>query len=383
MASRDHPLFAAIDAIYAAALDESLWPQAMAGMIDATGSVAATFCVIDGTVPGEAARTPIFTHTNFDDGFIRDYLDHMIEHDPTVQAILRHPDQRIFHDSRLVSESAKNRHAYYDWHSRHSDTRHRIASMASPAPGLRAGLTVHRTRRQGDYDQTALDHVSLLCGHLERALEIGFRLGTLGTLRQVSEDLLDRNPFGILLLDRQGRVLLANAAARRLGAAGDGLRLDSHGFALSRQTDNRLLQAILGRAIAANEPGGAATGNSMQALRPSGKRPYTILAAPLSGELPAMTLFRPAACVIIVDPEDTPPLPEDHLRQLYGLTRSECRLALQIALGADLKGAAETLGIGYQTARTQLSAIFRKTGTGRQGELVRLLLTSNPQLIDI
>jgi DNA-binding CsgD family transcriptional regulator len=51
---------------------------------------------------------------------------------------------------------------------------------------------------------------------------------------------------------------------------------------------------------------------------------------------------------------------------------------MRLALGEDLRAAAEAIGIRYSTARTQLAAIFRKTETSRQGELVRLLMTLLP-----
>jgi DNA-binding CsgD family transcriptional regulator len=68
------------------------------------------------------------------------------------------------------------------------------------------------------------------------------------------------------------------------------------------------------------------------------------------------------------------------LRALYGLTPAETRLAQRLAAGDELKAAAAQLGIGYGTARAQLAAIFRKTETKRQGELVRLLCTLPPPL---
>jgi len=44
-----------------------------------------------------------------------------------------------------------------------------------------------------------------------------------------------------------------------------------------------------------------------------------------------------------------------------------------MASGMSLEDAAEKLTIARQTARTQLKAIFMKTGTHRQSQLVALL----------
>ena len=61
------------------------------------------------------------------------------------------------------------------------------------------------------------------------------------------------------------------------------------------------------------------------------------------------------------------------LRQLFDLTHSEARLAVRLATGEAFSTAAMALGIGRETARTHLRALFAKTGTHRQAELVALL----------
>jgi len=57
------------------------------------------------------------------------------------------------------------------------------------------------------------------------------------------------------------------------------------------------------------------------------------------------------------------------LTTIYRLTSAETDLALRLLAGQSLTAAAEPLGITYETARSRLKSIFRKTGTHRQGEL--------------
>ncbi len=52
---------------------------------------------------------------------------------------------------------------------------------------------------------------------------------------------------------------------------------------------------------------------------------------------------------------------------------AEARLAVPLSRGEGLVAAAERLGIGRETACTQLRAILAKTGTSRQAELAALL----------
>jgi DNA-binding CsgD family transcriptional regulator len=61
------------------------------------------------------------------------------------------------------------------------------------------------------------------------------------------------------------------------------------------------------------------------------------------------------------------------LAAVFGLTPAEARLAAIMAEGRDPERAAEELGIARVTARNQLKAIFAKTDTHRQSELVAML----------
>jgi DNA-binding CsgD family transcriptional regulator len=58
------------------------------------------------------------------------------------------------------------------------------------------------------------------------------------------------------------------------------------------------------------------------------------------------------------------------LSKAFGLTPAEARVASIVAEGLNPERAAEVLGISRTTARNRLQAIFAKTGTHRQSELV-------------
>jgi len=73
------------------------------------------------------------------------------------------------------------------------------------------------------------------------------------------------------------------------------------------------------------------------------------------------------------------PLPGEVLVRLYGLTFAETRLIGLLAAGRSLDEAATALGISRATARTHLRHIFEKTGTTRQSQLMKLVLSALPQ----
>ena len=61
------------------------------------------------------------------------------------------------------------------------------------------------------------------------------------------------------------------------------------------------------------------------------------------------------------------------VRQSFGLTGAELRLAARLAEGLTLKEAAQDLDVSVNTLRNQLRAVFEKMGLNRQSELVRAL----------
>jgi DNA-binding CsgD family transcriptional regulator len=295
--------------------------------------------------------------------------------DPTVQYLVSHPDQPIVHDGLVITERAKDRHVYYDWHSRHSPTRFRMVGQARPAANVQAGVALHRDRCTGRYEPGDVSRFAFLHRHLQRALTIGYRLGTLGTMQQATAEVLDRNPSAVVLLDDQRRVVYTNRSASLLKATADGIAIDVTGLVLADRQSHTQLQLHVAQAFSpdATQPSVAGV---MRASRPSGKRPYSILVAPVSARLPALSTVRPVVCVIITDPErPSATALIKTLQAAFRLTEAEARLAERLARGDDLRSAARSVGVTYQTARTRLAEIFQKTDTHRQAELVSLLLT--------
>jgi DNA-binding CsgD family transcriptional regulator len=83
---------------------------------------------------------------------------------------------------------------------------------------------------------------------------------------------------------------------------------------------------------------------------------------------------RPSALVFLSDPDSPPGSRSTILRTLYRLSPTECRLFDLLVAGNELVLAADQLGMTAHTARFHLKTVFRKTGTNRQTDLIRLVL---------
>ena len=64
---------------------------------------------------------------------------------------------------------------------------------------------------------------------------------------------------------------------------------------------------------------------------------------------------------------------QSRLIEVFGITPAEAKLVAHLVDGLTLTAAAEALGVSRNTARTQLSSIFTKTGVNRQMQLVKLV----------
>jgi DNA-binding CsgD family transcriptional regulator len=77
--------------------------------------------------------------------------------------------------------------------------------------------------------------------------------------------------------------------------------------------------------------------------------------------------------VILVDLGERPRPSIQTLRQAFGLTGAEAQIAARLAFGESLRRIADDHKVSIVTTRAQLKAVFAKTGTHRQAELVALV----------
>lgn len=77
--------------------------------------------------------------------------------------------------------------------------------------------------------------------------------------------------------------------------------------------------------------------------------------------------------VILVDLDAHPEPNPATLRNLFGFTAAETRLALELAQGSTLNEIARSHQLSRTTIRSQLASLFIKTQTSRQSELIALL----------
>ncbi len=224
-------------------------------------------------------------------------------------------------------------------------------------------LTLGRDGRRGRYGDAHRRLLERMVPHLRRALRMAERLAAGRDEHRLLQTAVDRLQAGLLVVDSLGRPLEMNRRlAEQLG--GDESRIPAGGPTDALQLRDRTsLQRLLEET--AGRDGRPAQGRGLR-LRRSGSGRATAV-VPLARAGGALT------AVFVSDPRHRDPPPAELLREQFGLSPREARLALLLARGADLKRAATELAIRPATARTHLKRIFYKTGVHRQAALVGLL----------
>jgi DNA-binding CsgD family transcriptional regulator/PAS domain-containing protein len=374
---------AALTRLYAAAAGDEPWQGVLDAMLAAHGYDGAALYAFDagvGPLPRITALSRGVWH-KLDGAVQGDYETRYFRLDPRFHYGNAHPEARILHDRLHTAEAEMDRDPYYAWYLRNQPTRYYLGWRARRGLPFIGSITLHRRAARGPAEPAEIERLTALAPHLERALLVEWRLRR-AAVADALGPMGDANPVGIVLLDRSGRVLEANAAARRMAGRADAFALGQAGLSVLRPggAEARALAALIADALAPQlQPRGPAM---VRLMRRWGGPDYLLSAIPLPRGS-ATRLFAewaPAAAVTISDPGEGPAVPEAALRRAFGLTPAEARVAARLAAGDTVTEAAAALGLALATARSYLAAIFRKTGTARQAELVRLLMRLPPGL---
>lgn len=240
--------------------------------------------------------------------------------------------------------------------------------VASEACGYSAALSVSRDRKRPAFEPETMQLAQRLLPHLRNVYQLQQRLQQLESTASV----MDRVAYGICLLDRDGHVIRANNAAQSMfhGTKG-GITRRGVSLVAAWRPDQPALQAAIASGVIT-----IAAHRSDILLHDAEGQPWAACTVhPLHRiTLDPLLPTTHAACILLVHPFSTySTAGKATLRQVFGLTPAEAELADALLRHGSLNGCAKSSGRGYETLRTQLKALFAKTQTNRQAELIRRL----------
>lgn len=358
-----------IDQAYEAALVPEYWHDFVAGLARSLNGKSALLRVLN----LDGARQVLSSyHYNLDESLQQSYIDGFVAQDPYLEALRALPSGCMVRNDNLIDLHKHQHTAFYQYYMRPLDNHFMIGGFVERSDrDLHTILGVHRHSGSEHFSDMELEIVQALAPHVKRAVRMGRNLGLAHLRASSAEQALEALNIASFLLAENGRLLHANAAGQQLLQAERVLRVQAGRLVPACHQD----QSGFARIIEQVSHGVSSCRSAALRLRakPGDNTHLIATVMPAPTTLPAYPGTRPSAAVYVADLDDLGLLRPETLTQLYGLTSAEARLAVGLARGAELSELSSTWHVSRETLRTQLKAVFAKTGVRRQSELVRLL----------
>jgi DNA-binding CsgD family transcriptional regulator/PAS domain-containing protein len=345
-----------------AVIDPAMWPEILGQISAAVGATGAA--LLQGDV-----RTPDIPRSAgvgevFDAYFAHGWHALDLRADRGVPLVLK--GEKVLTDQDIVTPEEMRRFAYYN----ELLAPHRFQWFAAvcfwAGPALWA-ISIQRTAHEGPFeasDKRVLAHLSQPLTEIASLATAVARISLSSAANALNAV---RQPA--IAVDRLGFVLDANPAAEFL--FDENIRISNRRLVVGDAESKVGLEKLMDRLR--NTPDTSTLPCEPIVIRRREKTPIILRTLPVHAA--ARTPFLGARAILTLTAVEPRPGPKATLlARAFGLTPAEARLASVVAEGLNPERAAEELGISKATARNQLKAIFAKTDTHRQSELVARFL---------
>ena len=364
-----------LDTLYEAPQAPDAWPRFLAQAVSATQSRSARMLVLD-----RRAQTVLSSiKHNIDDTDHQAYVDHYVNACPWRPELKDKPPGQLystFLDFSCRQNAFYRTEFYNDW-ARAQDIHHGVCGTVWQDEDHTVQLLIQRTKDQSHYSREETDQINDLVMHVRRAVRLQTQFSALKHQNQALQQTLDIQAQPFALLDAQGTLVHVSQEAEALIEAHPHMTLANRKLTFHDVRQQSELLHQLGQVTHPNP-----------ALRGSGD----VIAVPLNSHQVTRCLISPMhpgtapgdfnahptplAIVYFQDPLGDIEVDLDSLMQLFELSEAEARVAAGIAKGLSPQQIADNHFLSVHTVRTQLKSTFQKTGTMRQSELAKLMLTS-------
>lgn len=369
-----------IELIYAAALDSRKWHDVASALGEAVGGHSATVFL---RMPGTAIRQEIYRSEALP--VAPDEVEAVVAKQPAwmsqpfaippaAQEITRRfmPFTVLLPLEQITATEYFERAVVARGIAAESPLTHVFATKNEQ---LLASVSLMRRADRPPFTAEQIAFADSLVPHFKRAHDMLDALRASRHGHAVVQEVIDRLPSGLILIDEDGRVLTLNDSARRSLEANGELSIRDDRLVWDDPSGEKWLQDAIRAATSPDTRQDVAVAISRGARARDGTR-LPILVAPMLASPSNSTLPETAVLVFLGLTRIGSETAIELLCSIYDLTRAEAELAWLLGDGRSLEEAAAERGVTLNTARSQLKRVFAKTGATRQPELVRLVLAS-------
>ncbi|MFN3439347.1 MAG: helix-turn-helix transcriptional regulator [Acidovorax sp.] len=371
-----------IRSVYDAALDATRWQEFLTRF--ATEFSSQTTMIFgqdfaDRSVEVTGGTTSLAAHHGVGEDAMASFAAHYCRTNVWTE------DERLHHEGQLVNGSKFYPDEYLprtEWHCdwlRPLDLFYTLAAVVEKRKHRSFNVTAVRSKRCGPYTTEEELRLQSLVPHLQTAFALHRRLHRAEALAHASLSVVEGLPMGVVLLGEGADMLYVNGRARTLAQSSGLLHFsDSEGLSATLHADDLRLQAAM-RAVVSTPTGAPMNAGTGMRLRSLTDSELHVMVTPLPHWSQP---FGAHACgaVFISNPACAPQSLEGVLRNFYGLTLAEARLAQALVNGLSLREYADQQSVSIHTVRCQFRAIATKAGVARQTDFVRAVLTGPAML---
>lgn len=368
--SESEELSRLVSLIYDAALDSALWPAAL----EASAGFLRSATALLGSFDALQANVAYNFSWGDDPAYTAMYVERYAKLNPLIQASVDTKVGDIVSTASFMTrEDLVATTLYQEWAKPQGYVDVAQATLEKSGTALAVFAAV-RHESVGRVDEKMLRRMALLVPHFRRAVLIG-KVIDLKTIQAAAfAETIDGLAAGIFLVDRRGGLVHANGSGRTLLDDRDVVKLVAGVLTATDSAANRSLHeaiALSGR----SEVGLAGRGVGVP-LSGASEQSYLANVLPLASgaRREAGNLHAAIAAVFVRKAALDPAMPVASAARRYKLTPTETKVLRAVVDHGGVAPIAATLGLSEATVKTHLQRLFRKTGTSRQVDLVKLTL---------
>jgi DNA-binding CsgD family transcriptional regulator len=366
-----------VESVYDASIEGSRWPNFLTQLAQQLGGVLPTLFIHD----TRAHSGVLAINVGYDSGTVRAYKEHFAERNIWLRSgnhLLTPGSVRTSHV--MCSRQAFLASEWYADYCRPLNISQGIGATIHRDSMVTSNIAIFAGDDRADFAVEEIDLLRALMPHMQRALKIHMHVAAADLRQREFAEAMEPLAVGVILVGKDARIIFANASAQRLLQHRDGLMTDGNGLRAVQAREATTLRALIDCTAAKVGQVHLRSGGALNVTRRNGLRALQVLVSPIRPQRSAHLGERAVAAIYVTDPEQMPEIPEVVFVRLYGLTPAEAKVAAVIVRGRSGRQASDELNISYNTIKSHLKSIFAKTGTTRQGDLIRLIVGRAAQM---
>ena len=366
-----------LGSLHRAMLDDDHWPAATALIDEACGLKGNGLAVGGGTADDHRIYfAGIYRRGKRRRDLERGYFKDFYALDERVPRLRQAPAGELVHVPDLYSEAELKTSLAYNEGARLLGSQNGLNVRFDGPDGLQIVWASSDPVATDGWQSAQLDLIAHLMPHVRQFVLVRQALAAADALGAGLTGLLDNRHVGVIQLDRGGRVVAANDAARDILRRDDGLVESGGALGAWLPADNARLRRLVAAALPTLGSGTPA-GGSMTLRRSSGRARLRLHVSPVGVARADFGGRRVAALVLVVDPSRRPSIDPDLVAATLGLTPAEARVAALLAEGRSVREVAAQTDYREGYVRWLLKQAYKKNDLSGQVALVRLVLAAD------